>query len=655
MKKILFSMIAGVFFYAQHNYTLAQVQKDPVLLTIGGKNISKSEFEKIYKKNNTKDAAFDKKSLNDYLELYVNYKLKVTEAEAMRLDTGETFKNELVGYKKQLSQPYLTSKEATEKLIKEAYQRLKTDVRASHLLIRVAPDALPNDSLKAYNRTMKIRERILKGNDFARMARDSSEDPSAKENNGDLGYFTALQMVYPFENAVYSTKMGEVTMPVRTRFGYHLIKVVDTRPAQGEIHVAHIMVKTPAGISAADSTKAKNKIDDIYQKLIKGGNFEDLAKQNSDDPSSSKNGGVLPWFGTGRMVIEFEQAAYGLQKNGDVAAPVKTAYGWHIIKRLDKKDMASYEDMQGELKNRIAKDSRSEVSKTFMINEIKKQYKFKEFSKTKEDFHKVIDSAFFNNIWSVEKAKSLTKPMFSLLDKNYTQQDFAKYLAAHQLRKNTTTVQNVVNSLYTQFVDETCMSVKESRLEIEVTEFKTLMDEYRDGILLFELTDKKVWSKAVKDSTGLKEFYEKNKNNYPWEKRIVASIYTCANEDVAKQVRKLLKKGLVNDTILKQVNKTSPTNLIIKEGKYLKGENEQIDSTKWVVGITENNPEKSGDKSVVFIDVQKILEPQPKTLEEAKGLVTADYQAYLEKEWIDSLRKKYAVVVNKEVLGNITQ
>lgn len=652
MKKILFSMIAGVFFYSQHNYTLAQDKKDPVLLTIGGKNISKSEFEKIYKKNNTKDAAFDKKSLNDYLDLYINYKLKVTEAEAMRLDTGETFKNELVGYRKQLSQPYLTSKEATEYLIKEAYQRLKTDVRAGHILIRVAPDALPNDTLKAYNRTMKIREMVLKGQDFGKIARDSSEDPSAKENYGDLGYFTALQMVYPFENAVYSTKVGEITMPVRTRFGYHLIKVVDTRPAQGEIHVAHIMVKTPAGISADDSTKAKSKIDEIYQKLKAGGNFEDLAKQFSDDPSSSKNGGVLPWFGTGRMVIEFEQAAYGLQKNGDFSVPIKTAYGWHIVKRLDKKDIATYEDMQGELKNRIAKDSRSEVSKIFMINEIKKLYKFKEFSKTKEDFYKIIDSTFFNNIWTVEKAKSLTKPMFTLLDKNYTQQDFAKYLAAHQLRKNTTTVQNVVNSLYTQFVDETCMNVKESRLELEVPEFKTLMDEYRDGILLFELTDKKVWSKAVKDSVGLKEFHEKNKNNYMWEKRIVASIYTCANEDVAKQVRKLLKKGLVNDTILKQVNKTSPINLTVKEGKFLKGENEQIDSTKWVVGTTEN---KKLDKSVVFIDVRKVLEPQPKTLEEAKGLVTADYQAYLEKDWIDSLRKKYAVVVNKEVLGNITQ
>lgn len=653
MKKIISSLLIALSPVCLFYWVAAQNNSDPVLLTIAGGKISKSEFEKIYKKNNPKDASFDKKTIQEYLDLYINFKLKVKEAEELGLDTTKAFKDELASYRKQLAQPYLTDKAVTDKLLKEAYERMQKDVRASHILVKLSQDALPRDTIAAYDKIMKIRERILKGANFADVAKEVSDDPSAKENGGDLGYFTIFQMVYPFETVAYNTKPSNLSMPVRTRFGYHLIKVIDVRPALGEIHTAHIMIKSSKGATTEDSLKARTKIEEIYKKLLAGENFQELAKQFSEDPGSAEKGGVLPWFGTERMVPEFEKAAYDLKKNGDISSPVKTAFGWHIVKRLDRKETPSYEEIQGELKTRISKDSRSEISKLSFVQKVKKEYNFTEYPKAKEELYKVADSSLAEGKWSAEKAKNLNKPLFSLLDKVYTQQDFAKFIASNQTRKKNISSQSLVSALYEQFVNESCVAFEESRLEIKYPEFKALMQEYRDGILLFDLTDKKVWSKAVKDTVGLKEFYENNKNNYMWNERLDATIYTCANPQVAMQTRKLLKKKrITKDEILAEVNKDSQLNLSIKGDKFSLGDEAIVDSIKWEKGITKDMKVKN---SVVFVEVNEKIPPQPKTLEEAKGLVTSDYQAYLETEWIENLRKKYTVVVNSEVLSTIVQ
>ena len=268
----------------------AQKSDDAVLMTIGGNRVTVSEFENVYHKNNTKESgSADSKSLNEYVDLFVNFKLKVKEAEELGLDTAKAFKDELAGYRKQLAQPYLTDKDVNEKLLSETYNRLNMDVHAAHILVKVNETALPKDTLEAYNKIMKIRARILKGEDFKKVASEKgiSDDPSAVENGGDLGYFTALQMVYPFESAAYTTKVGEISMPVRTRYGYHIIKVVDSRDNRGEVTVAHIMLLNPKEDKAEEKDKIKKNIDDIYQKLQQGESFESLAKQFSDDKSSS--------------------------------------------------------------------------------------------------------------------------------------------------------------------------------------------------------------------------------------------------------------------------------------------------------------------------------------------------------------------------------
>ncbi len=382
-----------------------------------------------------------------------------------------------------------------------------------------------------------------------------------------------------------------------------------------------------------------------------GEKFEDLVAKFSDDKGSAKNAGLLPPFGTGRMVPEFEKASFELKADGDYSQPVKTSYGWHIIKRIERKPVASFEQKKNELKNQVARDSRAEVSKKSMITRIKKENAFVDFPKNKDAFINALDSSLVKGEWTPEKVKGMDKPLFTLGGKNYTQQDFATYINNHQTKKGTGNAKQIGFMLYDQFVDESCMNHEEAMLDTKYPDFKALMQEYRDGILLFDLTDQMVWSKAVKDTTGLKEFHERNKGNYMHALRCDAVIYTCANEKIASKVRKMIAKDKAMVEITNEINKESSLNVNTKTSKFVKGENEIIDGIEWKAGIT---PNMNKNNSVVFVHVVNVIEPTPKTLEEAKGVITADYQNHLEKEWIKQLRGKYTYQVNQEVLESFS-
>ncbi len=627
--------------------------KDAVLMTIGGSKVTVGEFESVYHKNNAKDGANDAKSLSDYIELFVNFKLKVKEAESLGMDTAKAFRDELAGYRKQLSQPYLTDKDVNDKLLHETYNRMKEDVRASHILVKVAESALPKDTLEAYNKIMKIRARVMKGEDFNKVASEKgiSDDPSAKDNGGDLGFFTAMQMIYTFETVAYTTKVGEISQPVRTRYGYHIIKVTDRRPAQGELLCAHIMIKTPPNMNNEDSLNAYAKVTEIYNKLKAGGKFDELAQQFSDDKQSAKKGGELPWFGTNKMPAEFEKAAFALKNKGDYSEILRTKYGWHVIKLIDKRGLAAFDDMKAELKAKVTKDSRAQVGRESLIAKVKTEYKFKDNLKLRDEFYKVMDTSLFEGKWDAAKAKALNKPMFNFNEKIYTQTDFANYISTHQSKRPKSDANMVVNQFYKQFVDESAVAYEENRLDGKYPEFKSLMQEYRDGILLFELTDSKVWSKAVKDTTGSKEYYEKNKTKYMWEERADATIYTCGDEKVSAKVRGLLKKKKTDKEILDEINKDSQLNLNVDSKIFNKGENEFVDKN-WNPG-TSVDIKSEKDKKLMIVVTNKLMKPEPKSYTEAKGMVTADYQNFLEKDWIGSLKTKYPVNIDKAVLSTV--
>ncbi|MFM2286674.1 MAG: hypothetical protein RLZZ543_2171, partial [Bacteroidota bacterium] len=564
--------------------------------------------------------------------------------------------NELKGYRRQLAQPYLTDKNVNEKLIQEAYERMKKDVRASHILISLPTDPLPKDTLVAYNKAMSIRTRIMKGEDFTTLARQNSEDPSAKQNDGDLGYFTSMMMVYPFENAAYSTPVGEVSMPVRTKFGYHLLKITGMRDAQGQVHVAHIMVKNPENAKDSVIAANKKKIDEIAQRINKGEDFAQLASQFSDDRTSGKNGGQLPWFGTGKMVPEFEKIAFELKQDNEVSEPFRTQYGWHIVKRLERKGVQTFDEVKADLKQKISKDSRSQVSRDAVIARVKKESGFTENQLALNELITKVDTSFLSGKWKVDAAKGMVKPLFTLGKEATTQTDFAEFLAQNQSRQPKESItEALVRKSYEYFRNEKIIAYEDARLEQKYPEFRMLMQEYRDGILLFEITDENVWSKALKDTAGLEAFHNQNKAKYMWGDRVEAVVYKSKDAATAKATRKMVakraKKGTSIDEIKAQINKSSQLNLQVEEGTFSKGENESVDAVNWVVGIT---PDKvNADGSVTFVEVRKVLEPAPKSLQEARGLITADYQTFLEQEWIKELQKKYKVEVKQAVFDSI--
>lgn len=625
-------------------------QKSDVVLTIADEQVTKSEFESIYKKNN-RDSDVSPEALNEYMELFINFKLKVKEAEVMGMDTMQQFVQELKGYREQLARPYLTDSEQNENLIREAYDRRKEEVKASHILINVKPDAAPKDTLKAWKEITDIRKKALSGKDFSELAKAHSDDPSAKDNGGSLGYFSALQMVYPFENAAYNTPVGEISQPVRTRFGYHIVKVEDRRDSRGEIKVAHIMVRTSDSESEERQELAAKQIQDIHSELKEGADFAEMALKYSDDGSTSSKGGELPWFGAGKMVEEFEEAAFALTENGQISEPVKSRYGWHIIKRIDYKPVASYEEMESDLKSRIAKDSRSEITRKSFVRKLKKEYNFKDYPKNLQPVLAKLDTNIFHGKWKADKASGMSKTLFELDGNNYTQQDFVSYLNQKQSKRRVQSSPQVYGQeMYDQFEEETIFEYENSRLEEKYPEFKALLNEYRDGILLFELTDMLVWSMAVKDTAGLEAFYEANKEQYKFDERASGTIYICEDEDVAKKARKLAKKGKDMDEVRSKLNKQSNLNVRMENVKLEKDDREYLQHIEWEKGISDNFEH---NEQVAFFHIEEILPPQPKPLSEVRGLVTAAYQNHLEKEWIEELRNKYDYKVNEEVLYSI--
>jgi len=509
-----------------------------------------------------------------------------------------------------------------------------------------------------------VRERLVNGEDFAKVAAEVSEDPSAKDreasdnrpfmkgNGGDLGYFSVFDMVYPFECGAYNTKNGKLSMPVRTDYGYHLIKVTDRKPAMGEAQVAHLYIKLTPESTSKDSANAKTRIDSLYQ-LIRGGEkFEDVTAANSDDKGSAGRGGMLPKFTVNRMVPEFIVAIQTLKDTGDISQPVLTNYGWHIIKLIEKKGIDPFEEVKGEMGKRVKKDGRSKMNENAVIQKIKNEYGFKEYRNVALSLADYIDSSIYESKWVVPDLKKPNTAVCTLGKEDFTLVDFANYVAANQKPNANENIKLFINKLFEGYSNKCCLDYEDSRLEDKYPEFKAIIKEYRDGILLFELTDQKVWSRAVKDTTGLKDFYNKHKGDYIWDERLDASIFTVSDPEYFDEAIELAKNGKSDDEILQEVNQDSLNVLNVNRKKFLQNDSEIIDDIKWSKGVTDKI-EKNG--SSIFVVVHQKLKPMPKEFSEARGLITADYQAYLEEEWIKSLKQKYPVEINEDVLSSLNE
>ncbi len=639
-------------------FAFSAFAQEKILLEIDNEKISADEFLHIYKKNNTNVDAMTYIAMSEYMDLFVNFKLKVHEAQVLGLDTAASFIQELSGYRSQLAQPYLTDKKVEEELVQEAYERMKYDVEVSHILIKVDPTASPEDSLKAWNKVNEVYAKLQKGGDFVKLAKDYSQDESVALNDGNLGYRTIFGLVYEFETVMYNTPVGQYSKPFRTRFGYHILKVNDKRPAKGKYKVAHIMMVVPKDAGSNLDQKAKESIDALLVRLKAGEDFAALADEYSEDRRTATDGGVLGWVTVGgKMIKEFEDAVFSLEKVGDLSPILKTSYGYHIIKLVEIEPIKPFEDVKSDIKSKISNTARTSKSRESIIQSLMTEYNAKTYDKNAADFYKIVTDSIFSGTWKIEDGKDLSKPLLTFKDRVYTQKDFADYLMKFNRKQSIQNINVFVDASYKSFIQKMVISYEEEILEDKYPAFRYLIKEYHDGILLFELTDKTVWSKAITDTVGLERFYSENKTNYKWGYRYDVKVYQCKDSKISKTVSKSFIKNVPEEKIFAKLNKKDSTAIVLTQSEFCeKGVKPLVDNSIKENGITETaklvkivtNAENN------TVTVIKVREPEIKTLNEARGIITADYQNYLEKIWLSKLHTKYKILIHDDVLKSLS-
>lgn len=645
MRIAIFFLFGSVLAVFGQNKPKPQSKPQP-LFTVAKSAVTTQEFSYLYKKNHQhKPEDFTTAKVEEYLDLYVNFKLKVKEALMRGLDTMRAFKKEFDQYREEIKKPYISEGDDLDRLVKEAYQRMVEQVRASHILITLKADATPADTLTAWNKISDIRKRALSGDDFAALAKELSEDPSAKTNGGDLGYFTAFDMVYPFETVAYQTKVGDVSKILRTRFGYHIIKVVDHRPSTGEVEVSHIMLRTGQG----DDAKARNTAFDVSNQLKAGAKWEELCSQYSEDPNTKNNGGRLRPFGMGTFATsapEFEQAVFTMKNPGDVTDPFQTKFGWHIV-RLEKKiPPPEFKDVQANISRRVARDERLQLSKVARFEKMKKQLGFKEDNDVKDDIFQLADSTLGKD-WKGFIVKEIA-PICKIGDTDYSQNDFIQFVVTNQTKSNLSP-RAYMEQLYNKWIEKILNEAEEEKLIREKPEFKVMLDEYREGILLFTIMEQEVWNKASNDSIGQRKFYDSHVNQYKAGDRVMARMFVTDSKDLLSTFKTKIANG---DTIttadIRKLKNVS------NYRAYEKGESKIIDRITWAIGTHETEIEGM----FYLIEVSNLIPPGIKSFDDARASVISDYQDQLEKEWVASLKKKYPVSIHakgkKAVIQELT-
>lgn len=633
------------------------------LFTYGSNPVTKQEFLRNYEKNTlNKKVDLSAPALREYLDLYSLFRMKVSEAEQQKLDTLPSIQRELDNYRKQLAKNYLTDEQVTEKLYHQAYDRMKEERRVAHILIMAPPNMGPEDTLKAYNRIDSIYNAITKDKaDFAKLAAQYSQDPNSKVRGGDIGFMTALQTLYPFENAVYNTAPGKISAPFRTQLGYHIVKVLETRPSKGQVEVAQILIAAPRSKGVEGVATARKRADSVENELKKGASFESLVEKYSDDKFTVKQGGVMPAFGVGRTVPAFESAAFALKKPGDVSQPVETDYGFHIIKLIQKIPLKPYDTLKPEIKRMVENDSRAQLAHDLFFDKVKQNNGFKEYAGNYDELVKkflavVPDTGKEANTFKSSDFGTLKKPLFELGGNSYSQRDFVVFAESLTRGRLMGAKTAVLGDVYKMYVERVVNDYEEHKLIDENADFRNLMEEYRDGIMLFELMDRNVWGKASRDSVGLQAFYEANKNKYQWEPGFEGVVYRFKNKAALDAGMKLItaKKPMKDEEIMEQLNKDGEA-LTVQKGRYEFSHFTSVPKEKLVAGKL-SEPVKNDDGSYSVVKVKEIFNSSsPKTLEDARGYVIAEYQDYLEKKWNEELRKKYPVKVEDNIFQAIVK
>ena len=645
MKKYLALTLVLLFI----NLSFSQNKKD-VLLTIDGKPVYTSEFKRVYNKNLDLVKDESQKSVEGYLDLFIDYKIKVAEAYAQNLDKDETYISEFNQYRDQLSRNYILENKVTSELSLEAYERGLEEINANHILVLSKYEDIPQDTLKAYNKIKAIYDRAKAGEDFVALAKENSEEPNADNGGGQLGYFTSFAMLYPFETAAYNTQVGGVSEIVRTQYGYHIIKVNDRRKRGSQITTSHIMLSDKG---SNRTFVPADRIIELYALLQQGEDFAKLAEQYSDDKNSAKNGGQLQKFRKGELrAPKFEEAAFSLENAGDYSKPVKSQFGWHIIQLNEKHSIPTYEEERESLEKKVKNGVRSKIVTSALNDQIKDKYGYVEVTNYVPFFNIYVSDDILKKKWEYDTiGNAQDRVIFTIGKKEIRFSDFAKFIVSRQKQQFTATEKSyVLADFYYEFESLELKNYFRDNLEFENVQYASTIREYRNGLLIFDLMNKNIWMKAKNDTLGLQNFYETVKENYTWDDRVDAVIVTTTTEDAALVARNLMLNDKTSEEIKGVLNVDDQINVIISEGVFEKGQRELPGNFEVKVGVSETYSNKDG---FTIVRVNKVIPTDIKPLGTVKGKVMSDYQNDLESKWMMRLRDMYKVKIHKKALKRV--
>ena len=621
---------------------LAIAKGDPVLMTINGKDVKLSEFEYLYHKNSQQQV--EKETLEQYVDRFVLYKQKVADALAEGIDTTQLFIREFEGYQKDLAAPYMTE-DTTYKwqMIVESYERFKKEIDIDHFMLPLG--ASPEETQTSLNRMDSIRNCVLAGENWEDLVAKYSSDPSKPRNNGHYGFISAGMFPYSFENVVYATPVGEVSKAFKTPYGVHMVRVNGTRE-RNDAHAKHILKKFPQNATDEQKAVCKAQIDSIYALLLAGADFEEMARKESQD-GTARNGGELGWFGRGRMVQPFEDIAFSLA-DGAISEPFETQFGYHIIKKVAH-GVAPLSDLRPGIENAISRDERAGLIRERRFNDLKNKYGYQLNPSFESFLASALANAPYDSTFVAQNIKGSTMPVFTYGNKKSVVVDALMAQLNPKARFATTEDAKKYVMDGVDVIAEKVLSDYHARELVKSNpEYRNLINEYRDGMLLFEISNRRVWKAASKDTVGLENYFAEHRANYTWDEPHFKGIILSAKNDSVMNLVKADVIAMNADTLTEALHRKYGGDIRMERMVVKKGENALADYLAFNMG---DKPERKGFNA--FMILQGGIINQPQEMADVRGAVTSDYQDVLEQRWKEELAVKYPVKINKKVLKQV--
>jgi peptidyl-prolyl cis-trans isomerase SurA len=650
-KRALSAFLALILSISTSPFLAVAQEKKEVLVVVGTISIDKEEFLQLMSKERESESpanSLTRKEFEENFESFLTYKLKVIEAESIKLDQLEEFNLEFSSIKESLIAPYLIKNSIEEGEVKKVYARLQEIVRAKHILFQFPPNPKKEDSIAVLQLALKVKTELENGADFSALASNYSDDPSAKVNKGDLGYFTGLQMVQQFEEAAYTLPVGSISDPILTDFGYHIIQVSGRQANPGEVQVSHILVRFDLE-NPSQEENARRKISDIYAEIQKESTiWEEIVQTYSEDPASKSAGGLLPWFGVGTMIPEFEVAGFSLTEIGEVSPPIKTAYGYHILRLEGKRGLEPYEEVEQSIRSKILRNSKTGMIQSQVVAIQKSRYGFQENELGISTVAGVVTATDILSFGAAIQEKKLgNTELFKVNTTSYTVGDLVNFMQTKEMTPKG--IGTYFELWLDKFTEATLAKTEEVDLEKNNKAYQMLLKEYRDGILLFSLTNQEVWQKGLNDSLGQQEFFEKNNQKYQWKSRVQAYLTKVNDASKLENARKYLQnKGFDTDSFAAfeaDYRSNYPDAYATESGTF------EYEAHPILSKVDLNTPyqELVIEGTSYVLVVGKVYPPGPRKFEEARGLIIRDYQEFLDQALTKRLKEKYPIQINAGV------